>query len=88
MKITKEFQNKLLKRKEVEFVIEEKGNPGFEKVRKLVSDKFKAGEDTIAIKYIKSKFGSNDFFIEAFIYDSANDKLNIEPKIKEKKVAQ
>jgi len=89
MKINKEFQNTLLKRKEIEFVLEENGNPGFEKVIKLVADKYKVKADTIAIKFIKGRFGRNEFYVEAFIYDSANDKLSIEPKIKEKKqVAQ
>ena len=87
MNITKEFQNKLLKRKEVSFTLEESGNPGFEKVKKLVADNFKVSEDVVAVKVINSKFGRNEFYIEAFIYGSADDKNAVEPKVKEKKVA-
>lgn len=85
METLKETNNKLLKRKEV--IVKEKydSNPGFAKATQDIATKFKAQEEAIAIKKINSKFGTNNFEIEAFIYNTVEDKAKIEPKPKEKK---
>jgi ribosomal protein S24E len=83
-----DFKNILLKRREVKLIIESQSNPGFQNALKIISDQFKESEDKVAVKAVKSKFGRNTFLIDAFIYDSAKDKSEIEPKIKIKKSAE
>lgn len=85
MKIITDFNNTLLKRREVKVIMEAPSNPGFEKALNLVAQQFKVNEDTIVIKTLKSKFGRDTFLIDAFIYDSTKDKFLIEPRIKVKK---
>lgn len=80
----KEIKNKLMKRKEVEIVIEASSNPGFAHALKEVVNHFKASEEQVVVKRVNSSFGTNHFTIEANIYDSAKDKLELEPKKKEK----
>ena len=85
MKEIKNFNNSLLHRKEVKVIIQSSGNPGFQKSIKLLAEHFKSNEENVAVKEIKSKFGRDSFLIEAFIYDSVQEKNLIEPKKKEKK---
>ncbi len=85
MNLVKEFNNKLLKRKEVEVSQKYGGNPGLALVLKDVAVHFKVQEDLVVIKRINSQFGSDSFLIQAFVYDSVKDKERIEPKKKEKK---
>ncbi len=87
MKVISDFKNDLLKRREVKVLVEADSNPGFENAGKQIAEKFKASEEVIAVKGIKSKFGRSTFLISAFIYDSVDDKENIEPKPKVKRAA-
>lgn len=82
-----DIKNNLLKRREIKFLIESEANPGFANATKMVADKFKAEEDKIVVKAVKSKFGRKTFLIDAFVYDSIKDKEFIEPKKKVKKAA-
>lgn len=86
MKIVKDEKNELLNRREIVASVEEGKNPGIEAVRKEIAVKLKADENALAVKSLKGKFGSNEFLIEAFVYNSAQDKERIEPKVKVKKV--
>ncbi len=81
----KEFKNNLLKRREVELVVHSESNPGYENAKKAIAEKLKADENLVIVKAVRGKFGSNDFFIEAFVYDSEDAKKKIEPVKKEKK---
>ncbi len=85
MKVIKDFRNDLLKRREVKLIINADKNPGMAGASKIMSEHFKACEDCIVIKTLKSKFGRDTFLIDAFVYDSVADKQRIEPKKKEKK---
>ena len=85
MNTIKEFNNDLLKRKEMVVVKEYESNPGFEKVRSDVTQKFKVDADTISIKKIDNNFGSNNFNIELFIYNSADDLKKVETRNRKKK---
>lgn len=80
-----DLRNDLLKRREVKLVVESNSTPSFESSTKMISEKFKAAEDSIVVKGIYGKFGHNTFLIESMIYDSVNDKDRVEPKKKEKK---
>lgn len=85
MNIIKDLRNDLLKRKEIKIVVDAEKNPGYDNAMKLIAEQFKAKEDVVVVREVKSKFGRNTFLIEAFIYDSIEDKARIEPKKKEKK---
>jgi ribosomal protein S24E len=81
----KDFSNKLLKRRELEVVLVEEQNPGFDKVKKEVAQEFKSNEENVVIKKLKNGFGSNEFVVDAFIYDDVASRDAIEPKKKEKR---
>ena len=81
----KDATNPLLERREVKFIIESESNPGFAQASKMVADQYKAKEELIAVKEVKSKFGRNTFLIDAYIYKTVEAKNKIEPKKKEKK---
>ncbi len=85
METVREFKNGLLKRTEVKLVVNADKNPGFADAAKRVAEKFKAKEENIVVRELKSKFGRDTFLIDAFIYDSVQDKEKIEPKKKAKK---
>ncbi len=87
MKALIDFKNSLLKRREVKLVIESEKNPGMQEAAKAIAENFKVSEDVVAVKALKSKFGRKTFLVDAFIYDSVNDKNNIEPKKKKNKSA-
>lgn len=80
-----EIKNSLLKRREVTTSITHSGNPGYAFVTKHLAEHFKVPEEHIAIKSLHGKFGSPEFIVQAFIYDSAEDKKHVEPKPKIKK---
>ena len=80
-----DFYNSLMKRREVIAMLSSNGNPGNVQSSKFVADNFKVAEDLISIKKIENNYGSKDFRIHAFVYDSVEDKTRIEPKLKEVK---
>ena len=82
MNIIRKTKNKLLKRDEITAQIVEESNPGFGKARSLLAAELKISEEHIALKAVRSKFGSNEFTIIAYVYETPEDKQSIEPKIK------
>ena len=87
MKAEKDFRNDLLKRREILFFLEERSNPGSAKMQEHCASHFKVEPDRVVIKRVFNNFGSHEFFAEAFIYDSVEDKMSTEPKPKAKKGA-
>ena len=85
MKLIKDFDNKLLKRKEIVLETSYGSNPGVTKATADVASHFKTNADLVALKKISNGFGSRHFSIEAFLYNNIEDKNKIEPKKKEKK---
>lgn len=86
MKILSDNKNDLFKRREIKMIVQHSGNPGFASALKTVSEHFKAHADHIAVHNVKGKFGRDTFLIDAFIYNSKEDKEKTEPKPKVKKV--
>ena len=84
MNLIKDFKNELLKRREIEISADYESNPGLKKVTQDIANHFKVSEELIAIKKIISKFGTNEFVVDAFIYNDVKHKEMIEPKKKEK----
>jgi ribosomal protein S24E len=78
-------RNDLLKRREVQMVMQSDTNPGFDGAKKKIMEEFKASDEDVVVKFVKGHYGRRDFLIEAFIYDSKEDLEKIEPRKKEKK---
>ena len=85
MEVIKEFRNNLLKRIEVEVSKAYDKNPGLEKAKQDVAVKFKVLPERVYVKNVLSSFGSNNFVIDSFIYDSSDDMNKIQIKNKKKK---
>lgn len=94
MEIKSEFKNELFKRHEIVAELEADKNPGFDEMRKKLSEKFKKPEENVDVLGIKGKFGKNVFIINADIYDSkdklkdAIDRRKTQKQRKEEKKAQ
>ena len=65
--------------------IESNGSIKKSDAEKIISDKFSATEDSVAVKKISGNFGSKIFHISAFVYDSKE--LKEQTELKPKKVA-
>jgi len=74
MEIKLDIRNDLFKRNEIKAELEAEKNPGFDEVRKMISEKIKKSEDSVDVYGIKGGFGSNNFIINAYVYDSKEDK--------------
>jgi ribosomal protein S24E len=84
-KIINEKKNDLFGRREIVISIEANSTPNYSDVGKLISEEFSSPSENIVIKKIKNNFGSKDFFVSFFVYDSEERKNKIEPKAKVKK---
>lgn len=68
--ITKEFENKLLKRKEVVAEVETQNSTiSRQDAKEQLAKKLKADEELIIIENITSHFGSRNATVTAFVYD-------------------
>ncbi|NCN98712.1 hypothetical protein COU62_02945 [Candidatus Pacearchaeota archaeon CG10_big_fil_rev_8_21_14_0_10_35_219] len=85
MKIQKDFKNDLLGRREIEGFMEHTENPGKEGAKKAVVDFLKVDGNLVVIKRVVGNFGSNVFYVEAYVYDNEDAMKKVEPKPKEKK---
>lgn len=85
MNILSELSNSLLHRREVQAVYQGQGNPGYAHVQKMLAEKLGSGEDVIVVKRLTNPYGSSEFLIEAFVYESSSHKEKFEPKPKAKK---
>jgi len=83
MKTIRDFENKLLNRREIQVVLDAPSNPGY-KIAEKIAEHFKASPELVVIKKVGTGFGKSEFTIEFFIYKNAEAKL-IEPKPKVKK---
>lgn len=84
MNTIKDTKNSLLNRREVKLLVEHSGNPGLIKAKEIVATHFKSSPEAVAVKNLKSKFGRDTFLLDAYVYDSAEHKQRIEPKLKVK----
>ncbi len=77
-KVSKEFENKLFKRKEIEFVIVSNSVPSRKDVEEIISKKYSTNPENIKIKKIHGKFGTKEFNIIANVYDSEKERDSTE----------
>lgn len=87
MKVEMDSKNDLLKRRDVIISFNHTGNPGFAVAKQKIAEHFKAHDEVIVVRGVKSEFGKNSFAVEASIYHSAADKTAFEPPTKVKKPA-
>ena len=85
-KILQEKENPLFNRKEIQVNVESEITPSNLEIEKLISEKFSIPVENMKIKKILGKFGSKTFTIIANIYNSEEDKNEIEKKSKKNKV--
>lgn len=85
IKINEEKENLLFNRKEISFNIRREQTPSRAEVLDIVAEKFSTPKENIKIKNIGGRFGSKDFNVNVFIYNSEEDKNRVE--IKKKKDA-
>lgn len=83
----KDRRNELLKRRELEVVIESYDNPGLEKAKQMVVSQAKLSAENVVVKSLRNNFGTHEFVVEVFVYDSVDDMNRIEPRKKANKVA-
>ncbi|HSU73008.1 MAG TPA: hypothetical protein VLJ21_04120 [Candidatus Binatia bacterium] len=89
LKITHQKENVLLQRKDVmASVTFDKATPSNADVLKALAAKLSVAEDVIVVKKIDGGFGKNVATINAYVYDSKEQKMKIEPKVKAKKAAE
>ena len=74
MKTLSDNRNELFGRQEAVFELESDSNPSYDDVRKKISEIKKKPEDNIDVFSVKGRFGSKNFVINAFVYDSADKK--------------
>ncbi|MEK6917562.1 MAG: hypothetical protein AABW51_01300 [Nanoarchaeota archaeon] len=71
--ISKEFENHLFKRKEIEFEISEERTPSKKEATDALCKKFSKTPELVLIKKIVGKSGTKHFKVFAFIYHSRKD---------------
>ena len=86
--ITKEKENPLFGRKEIQAYIEAQITPSKNEMINLIAQKFSTQPENISIKGIHGRFGSRNFLVNANIYSSKEEKEKTEPKSKKQKIQE
>lgn len=81
--IIEESRNDLFSRKEVKLGINADVIPSSSDSKKIISQKFSCDENLVRVRKIESKFGTNEFFIIADIYDSQEEFDRVVKKTKQ-----
>ena len=85
MKKINAFKNVLLERTEHVLHLESESAPSKTEVSKTLAKELGADESLIVVKQISNHFGTHDFKVRAFVYDSLETMKKIEPRVKVKK---
>ena len=88
MQIIKDIRNDLLKRNEITALVEAEKNPGFDEMKKQVSEQVGKSGENIEVFNIKGSFGSKEFKINANVYDSKEDLEKNKMKTKKQRKAE
>jgi len=88
MQIIENIRNELLKRNEIIALVESEKNPGFDEMKKQVSEQVGKSGENIEVFNIKGSFGSKEFKINANIYDSKEDLEKNKMKTKKQRKAE
>ncbi len=84
MELLKDFNNKLLKRRELLASVEAQKSPSMQEVQEMISGDQKADKGLVVVKSIHNRFGTRVFEIEAFVYHDVKQKerMELKPKVK------
>ncbi len=82
MNITHDTNNPLLHRREIKGLYPSASNPGYTAVQKILAESTGVADTMVVVKRISNAYGSSDFLIEAFVYDSLESLQKFEPKPK------
>ena len=85
LRMHKETENPLMKRKEVEFYVKSETAPSYLDALSFIAKHFSTSPETIRIKRINGKFGSRNFLVSANVYHSEKDLDNTESFSKKEK---
>ncbi|HVY01978.1 MAG TPA: hypothetical protein VHA12_04410 [Candidatus Nanoarchaeia archaeon] len=85
MEIIRDFNNKLLKRRELLVSMKVEKTPSMIEAQDAISTQQKADKELVVVKSIRSGFGTRNFDVEAFVYATAEQKAKTESKPKVKK---
>lgn len=85
MSLVKEFDNKLLHRKEVVITLNREKTPSKIDVAKEIAKDFKSSEENIIIEKIDSKFGKKEFTVYAKVYNDSQSKDKYETVTRKEK---
>ncbi|MCW8966176.1 MAG: hypothetical protein OQK82_05770 [Candidatus Pacearchaeota archaeon] len=88
VEVIEDKRNDLFNRKEIKFEVEADVTPSKEEMLRLISERFKADSENVAINKIEGKFGVQKFLVSASVYDSKADKDNFEIKTKKQREAE
>lgn len=88
MQIIKNIRNDLLKRNEITALVESEKNPGFDEMKKQVSEQVGKSGENIEVFNIKGSFGSKEFKISVNVYDSKEDLEKNKMKTKKQRDAE
>ena len=84
--ITTTTENQLLKRIEFKGTLTFTGaTPAYPQIRQALATQLKVKEDVIAIKQVLTSFGATQATFTAYVYETVDQLVKIEPKIKAKK---
>ncbi len=84
MKKINAFKNVLLERTEHVMHLESDSAPSKVSVSQTLAKELEKDEALIVVKQISNHFGTHDFKVRAFVYDSLEARQKIEPKPKVK----
>jgi ribosomal protein S24E len=87
MEFKSDTRNELFKRNEINAELESDKNLSFDEVRKMISEQTKKPEENIEVYNIKGNFGSNNFVVDARVYDSVEDLKKAEQKTQKQRKA-
>ena len=88
METKTDTRNELFKRNEMSFELESEKNPSFDEMKKQVSEETKKSEEQINVYNIKGNFGSQQFKVDAYVYDSKEDLESAEQKTQKQRKAE
>lgn len=78
-----EKENSLFNRKEIIFSMSSEKTPTKKEMQKLIAEKFSKEPEIVKVNHIYGKFGSRNFEIHAFVYNSKKDYEKAEGEIQE-----
>jgi ribosomal protein S24E len=88
MKILNHSKHPLLKREEIQFVIESEKSPTYEEIANIVSEKVGKPVENIDILFVRGSFGKKTFESAVYVYENVEEKNRIKVKTQKQRIAE